>query len=149
MARSMAGTVEQYLAELPEDRRRVVAAALAVLRENMPYGYREGVSLGMIAFEVPLDRYPDTYNKQPLLYAALAAQKGHYALYLNCVEAGSEREGRLRAAFAAAGKRLDMGKSCVRFKRLGDLDLKAVGEVIAGTGVDEFIARYEASRKRA
>jgi len=88
MAQSKATTVEEYLAELPEDRRAVIAAVRAVVQRNLPEGYREGINWGMIAYEVPLERYPNTYNKEPLGYACLAAQKNHCALYLNCVDAG-------------------------------------------------------------
>lgn len=148
MAKSSATTVDEYLAELPADRRAVVAAVLAVVRDYLPPGYREGMNWGMIAFEVPLERFADSYNGQPLSYVAIAAQKNHFALYLNCVDAGSDRETALREAFAAVGKKLDMGKSCVRFKALADLELAAIGKIIAGTSVDEFVARYEASRKK-
>jgi Domain of unknown function (DU1801) len=148
MAKSQATTVEEYLAELPEDRRDVVAAVRALVLENLPPGYREGMNWGMIAYEVPLERYPNTYNKQPLSYATLAAQKNHFALYLNCCEGGSSREATLRAEFQKVGKELDMGKSCLRFKKVDDLALDAIGRVIAETPVDEYIARYEASRKK-
>ena len=146
MARSGAATVDDYLAELPEDRRAVVSAVRDLVRANLPDGYREAMNWGMIAYEVPPERYPKTYNRQPLSYAALSAQKGHYALYLNCITAGSAREDRIRSEFAEAGKRLDMGKSCVRFKAIDDLALDAIGRVIAGTTVDQFIAQYEESR---
>lgn len=92
MARSEAATVEDYLAELPEERRAVVRAIREVIRANLPPGYAETMNWGMIAYEVPLARYPDTYNKKPLAYAALAAQKNYYALYLNCVYGCPERE---------------------------------------------------------
>src|SRR5262249_38572236 len=82
MARSEAATVEESLAELPEARRAVVSAVREVLRRNLPEGYVESMSWGMISYEVPLSRYPDTYNKRPLSYVALAAQKSHLALYL-------------------------------------------------------------------
>ena len=108
-----------------------------------------GMNWGMIAYVVPLERYPNTYNKQPLNCAALAAQKNHFALYLNWIDAGSDRGEKLRAEFARAGKTLDMGKSCIRFKTLDDLALDAIGRVIAETPVDALIARYEASRKKS
>jgi hypothetical protein len=148
MARSQATSIDEYLAELPEERRAVIAAVRGAILKNLPQGYREGINWGMIAYEVPLERYPDTYNKQPLGYVCLAAQKNYYALYLNAIDAGSEREGSLRAEFAKAGKKLDMGKSCIRFKALDDLNLDAIGRVIAETPVETLIARYEASRKK-
>ena len=79
MAKSEITTVAEYLAGLPDERRATLSAVLAVVRENLPGGYAEGINWGMIAFEVPLDRYPSTYNKRPLAYAALAAQKNHFA----------------------------------------------------------------------
>src|SRR5207249_1410652 len=145
--KSKVTTVDQYLAELPEDRRAVVKAVVAVVRKNLPRGYREGIHWGMIAYEVPLERYPTTYNKQPLIYAAVAAQKNHFAVYVPCGHDGSARKEKLRAEFEKAGKELYMGKSCIRFKKLVDIDLAAVGRLIAETPVDAFIARYEARRK--
>jgi hypothetical protein len=106
------------------------------------------MSWGMIGWEVPLEVYPDTYNKQPLAFAGLAAQKNHYALYLNCIQASEERTQRLSAAFAAAGKKLDMGKSCIRFKRAEDLAEDALAEAIASVPLQSFIAEYEASRQK-
>jgi hypothetical protein len=148
MARSGAATAEEYLLELPEDRRAVVAVVRDVVLRNLPEGYVEAVRWGMLSYEVPLERYPSTYNGQPLGYAALAAQKSHYALYLTCVYADPERGAQLEEEFRKAGKRLDMGKSCLRFRRLDDLPLDGVGRVIAGTPPAEFIELYEASRRR-
>ena len=148
MARSAATTVEEYLAELAPERRAVVEAVRDVVRRSLPAGYVEAVRWGMLSYELPLAAYPDTYNGQPLTYAALAAQKGHYALYLTCVSQDPALAARLEAAFAAAGLRLDVGKSCVRFKRLDDLPLPAIGEIVASTPPAAFVARYEASRAR-
>jgi len=144
--KSSAMTVEDYLAELPEDRRAVVAAVREVIVENLPKGYRESMNWGMISYEVPLERYPTTYNGQPLAYAALAAQKNFFALYLMCVYGDAAREKWLADEFKKAGKKLGMGKSCLRFKKLEDLPLAAIGRLIAGVPVDEFIKRYEAAR---
>jgi hypothetical protein len=101
---------------------------------------------GMICWEVPLARYPNTYNKQPLAYAALAAQKNYAALYLNCVYASAERAERLKAAWAATGRTFDMGKSCLRFKRWDDVAGEALAQALAAIPVETFIAEYEASR---
>jgi hypothetical protein len=102
---------------------------------------------GMIAYEVPLARYPRTYNKQPLLYAALASQKNHLALYTMNVYADKATEKAFREGFKKAGKKLDMGKCCIRFKRTEDLHLPAIGRLVAKTPVAEFIRLYERSRK--
>ncbi len=148
MASSSAATVEEYLGELPSERREVVSAVRDVVLRNLPEGYRESMGFGMIGWGIPLERYPDTYNKQPLGYAALAAQKNHYALYLSCVYQDPQAEAAFRQAFAEAGKKLDMGKSCVRFRRLEDLPLDVIGRTIAATPPEELIRQYEASRRK-
>ena len=147
MASSKAATVEEYLTELPPERREVVSAVRKMVRKHLPKGYAETMAFGMIGYGIPLSRYPDTYNKQPLAYAAIAAQKNYYSLYLMCAYTDSEDERDLKSAFAKAGKKLDMGKSCIRFKRLEDLPpLDEIGKIIARTPPDEFIRRYEATR---
>lgn len=145
MATSKAATVQEYLQELPEDRRAVVSAVREMVVRNLPAGYTETMLWGMITYSIPLERYPDTYNKQPLSYAALAAQKNYYALYLMSAY-GGEQEQDVRDAFAAAGKKLDMGKSCIRFRKLDDLPLEALGRIIAATPPEAYIARYESVR---
>lgn len=146
MATSRATTVDAYLAELPPERRTVVERVLEVVRANLPRGYDESMAWGMISWSIPLARYPDTYNKQPLSYLCLAAQKNHYALYLNCLYADADANAWFAEAFAASGKKLDMGKSCLRFRKLEDLPLDVVGQAIARTTPDEYIAMYERSR---
>jgi uncharacterized protein YdhG (YjbR/CyaY superfamily) len=148
MASSKAATPEAYLAELPPERAAVVARVRDLVNASLPDGYAERMSWGMIGWEVPLEVYPETYNKQPLSYAGLAAQKSHYALYLNCIHASEERTQRLADAFAAAGKKLDMGKSCIRFKRVEDLAEDALAEAIASVPLESFITEYEASRRK-
>lgn len=148
MASSKAKTVDDYLAELSEDRRAVVSAVRDLVNRHLPPGYVEAMSWGMISWEIPLSRYPATYNKQPLAYVALAAQKQYYALYLMACYANSSQDVALRNAYADAGKALDMGKSCLRFKTLDDLLPEAIGGVVASTPVDAHIAQYQASRAR-
>ena len=146
MARSAAATVEEYLGELSAERREAVEAVRAVALANLPEGYAEAMNWGMISWEVPLERYQDTYNKRPLMYAALASQKNYMSLYLMCVYADDDDRARFEERFRASGKRLDMGKSCVRFRRVEDLPLDLIAETIASTSVDEYIRRYEAAR---
>lgn len=148
MVSSKAATPDAYIAELPDERAELVSRVRDLVNANLPDGFVEGMSWGMIGWELPLERYPDTYNKQPLVYAGLAAQKNHTALYLNCIYASQERTRRLKDAYAAAGKRLDMGKSCIRFKRADELAEEVLGEAIASVSADEFIAEYKASRHR-
>jgi hypothetical protein len=102
---------------------------------------------GMISYVVPLERYPDTYNGQALAVASLANQKRHLSLYLMGAYGDEGTEAWLRERWPA-DKKLDMGKSCLRFNRLEDLPLDLIGEVIQRTSVDDFIAIYERSRER-
>jgi len=146
MVMSAARTAEAYLAELPPERRAVVSAVRDVVRAHLPAGYAEEMGFGMISYVVPLSRQPDTYNGKPLCYAALAAQKNHFALYLMCAYADPERKAWLEGAFRQAGKRFEAGKSCVRFQRLEDLPLDVIGEFIASCSVDTFVARHESVR---
>lgn len=148
MVSSRATSVEEYLDELPPDRRAVVAAVRDVILKNLPAGFVEAMNWGMISYQVPLERYPDTYNGQPLMLAALAAQKNHYAVYLTSPYTRPGGEEELRRAWEKAGYGLDMGKSCVRFKRLDDLPLEVVAEAIRRTPVDELIEQYESSRRK-
>ena len=143
MVSSKAATVSDYLAELPDDRRAEISQVRDIINQALPEGYREGMAWGMIGWAIPLERYPNTYNGQPLTYAGLAAQKNANSLYLNCVYASEERTERLKRAWAAAGKKLDMGKSCIRFKRADDLALDVLREEIASTSPEQFIAIYE------
>jgi uncharacterized protein YdhG (YjbR/CyaY superfamily) len=148
MATRKAATVEEYLQDLPEDRRAAVAAVRDAVRAHLPEGYEESLNWGMISYEVPLARYPTTYNGQPLAYAALAAQKNHYALYLNGLYLDAEATARFQEEYRATGKKLDMGKSCVRFRKLEDLPLELIGRTVAAMPPSDLIARYEASRAR-
>ncbi|MET1110745.1 MAG: DUF1801 domain-containing protein [Allosphingosinicella sp.] len=148
MVSSKAPTPEAYLAELPKERAGFVAGLRDLVNANLPDGYVERMSWGMISWEVPLELYPDTYNGKPLVYAALAAQKNHTALYLNGVYASGERTERLRSAWAATGRKLDMGKSCLRFKRPEEVAEAVLAETIRSIPVERFIAEHEAGRAR-
>ncbi len=144
--RSEATTVDQYLDELPADRRKAIEAVRAVILENLPSGYAEVMNWGMITYEVPLEIYPDTYNKEPLMFAALASQKNHMGVYLTGIYISDEARDEFEKAYRATGKRFDVGKSCVRFRKLDDLPLELIGETIASVPVDGLIARYGESR---
>ena len=146
--KSKATTVAEYLASLPEDRRKVVSKVRSVIRKHLPKGYKENIGWGAITYEIPLTRLPDTYNGQPLCYAALAAQKNYYALYLMGPYGDPKQRATLEDAFQKAGKKLDMGKSCVRFKDVDDIPLPAIGKLIASVPAEKWIAMYEASRKK-
>ena len=147
MAERVPTSVAEYLGSLPEERRSAIEAVRKVIRRNLPSGYRETLSWGAIAYEIPLKRYPKTYNGKPLAYVCLASQKNYCALYLMGVYQAPALAAKLKAAFAGAGKKLDMGKSCIRFRTADDLPLDAIGKLVAGTSVEAFIQQYEASRK--
>ena len=114
--RSEAGTVEEYLESLPEGRRHALKKVREVIQQNIPDGYEEAMNWGMITYQVPLEVYPDTYNGQPLMYAALASQKNHMAVYLTGIYMNEANRKSFEEAYRATGKRFDVGKSCVRFK---------------------------------
>jgi hypothetical protein len=150
--RSDARTVDQYLAELPEDRREAISALRKVILKNLPRGYEEGMAYGMIGYHVPHSIYPAGYHcdpAQPLPFAALASQKNHMALYLMCIYSESEYERWFREAWARAGKKLDMGKSCIRFKKLADVPLDVVGAAIKKVPVKKYVETYEAARGKS
>lgn len=146
--RSEAATVEEYLASLPEERRQATEAVRKVVLANLPDGYAETMNWGMIAYEVPLATYPDTYNKRPLMYAGLASHKSYMVLYLTSVYVLPGAAEEFERAYRATGRRYDMGKSCVRFRRLDDLPLDLVGRTIAAVDVPTFIQHFEEGLRR-
>ena len=144
--RSDAATVEEYLAELPDSRREAISTVRTIILENLPDGVEEAMNWGMIAYEIPLARYPDTYNGQPLLYAALASQKNHMAVYLHSIYADPDTRAQFEEAYRESGKKLDAGASCVRFRTLENLPLDVVAKAVAAVDADTYIARYEKAR---
>jgi hypothetical protein len=140
-----ASTPAAYLASFSPEQRKIISAVRGVIKKHLPKGYVETVNWGMLAYEVPLTRYPDTYNKRPLMYLALAARKGTYTLYMTGVSDSKTLTARLAAAYKAQGKKLDMGKSCVHFKSLDELPLDIIADVVASTSVDQ---RIEIEEKR-
>ena len=142
MVSSNAATVKEYLDELPDDRRKAIAKVRAIIRKNLPKGFVEEMNFGMISYVVPLTTFPDTYNGKPLMYAALASQKNYMAVYLSAVYSDPDHSDWFVANYKATGKRLDMGKSCVRFRTIDDLPLDVIGEAIERTSLDEFVENY-------
>ena len=147
MVRSTAGTIDEYLAQLTPDRQEIIETVRDVILDHLPEGYQETMQFGMIAYVIPLDTYPVTYNGQPLQYAALASQKNYVSLYLMNIYSDKEAERWFTEQYRASGKKLDMGKSCVRFRKLEDLPLGLIGEAIGRTTVAGFIERYQESRR--
>jgi len=156
MVSSKASTVQDYLAGLPADRRAVLEAVRAVILKNKDEEIEEGMQYGMIGYYVPHRIYPPGYHvnpAQPLGYAGLAAQKNYYSLYLGGLYCGCGLDGKgktpdtqwFQKEWAKTGKKLDMGKSCVRFKKLDDLPLDVIGKAIARISVKKYITQYEAA----
>lgn len=148
MVTSRASTPEEYLAELPDDRRSLVQAVRSTIVEHLPDGFEETMTFGMLGYVVPLDRYPDTYNGQPLSVITLANQKNHVAVYLTGIYARDDRRQWFIDAWKSTGARLDMGKSCVRFKRLDDVEFGVLGRAVARVTPDELIRAHGEVHRR-
>jgi hypothetical protein len=142
-------TVDDYLAQLEPDRREVLAPVVALVRGALQPGFEEAVSHGMATWSVPLSRLAKTYNGEPLMYTAVAAQKRHSSLYLMGLYAGADadREQEFRRRWTESGRRLDLGKSCLRFRTLADLDVDLLRETLGALSVDDYVALYERSRR--
>lgn len=143
-----AASVKEYLANLPQDRRDALEAVRKVILANLDKDYEEGIQYGMIGYYVPHRVFPPGYHcdpKQPLPFASIASQKNHMAVYLMCVYGSQELEQWFRDAWAKTGKKLDMGKSCVRFKKLDDLALNVIGDAIKRVPAKKYIETYQAS----
>jgi uncharacterized protein YdhG (YjbR/CyaY superfamily) len=147
MQNKVASTPEEYIAALPADRRAPITAVRSMVKKHLPNGYAEFVNYGMLNYGIPLTKLPKP-DGQPLCYVALAAQKNYCSLYLMSVYGDKRHEKKLRDAFDAAGKKLDMGKSCIRFQTADDLPLEAVGEIIGSVSSEKWIEIFEASRKK-
>ncbi len=147
MARSAAKTQAEYLKSLPADRRAAIATVRDVVNRHIPGGYQEAMNWGAITWEVPLSRHPKTPNGQPLCYVSLAAHKSFCTLYLMGAYSNSAQYVALKEAFVQAGKKFDMGKSCLHFNRPEDLELEAIGKVVASYTPDQWIAVMERTRR--
>ena len=144
---SKANSVEQYLNELPEDRKESLSIVREAIVKNLPTGYVEVMNWGMITYEVPLETFPDTYNGKPLMYVALASQKNHMSVYLMGCYMSPEIRNKFENAYKQSGKKFDAGKSCIRFKKVEDLSLELIGKTIGSMNVEQFIQNYKLSRK--
>ena len=144
-----ASTVAQYLAALPADRRAALSAVRKAINENLPDGYEEGMQFGMIGWYVPLSMYPAGYGenpKVPLPLVALASQKSGMVLHFLCFYGHPTLSTWFVSEYQKSGKKLDMGKGCVRFKKLEDLALDVVARTVARVSVEEHMANYRAAR---
>jgi len=139
-------TVAAYLASLDPEKRAVIKKVRAFVREHIDEGYSEYMNWGVINWGIPLKQFPETYNGQPLCYVALGAKKNYNSLYLMTAYDGSNGTEMLAKAFEKAGKRFDMGKCCLRFKKLDDLELTSVARLIATSTPEDYIAYYLRTR---
>ncbi len=145
MVRSAATTVQAYLNELPADRKKAIVEVRKAILKHLPKGYEEVMQWGMISYVVPLKTFPDTHNKQPLTYAALASQKNYMAVYIMTIY--GKRETAFRDAYKKAGKKLNMGKCCIRFEKLEDLPLPIIGKEIASMSPRQYVTTFYKDRK--
>ena len=148
MFANKAKTVKEYIDALPGDQQPTVRKLRSLVKKHLPDGYTEGMNFGAITYAVPLKVLSDTYNGQPLCYAAIAAQKNYYSLYLMNVYGDPAQAKWMAGEFKKRGKKLDMGKSCLRFTSLDDLPLDVVSQVIASTPMDVYIERYRIARTK-
>ena len=141
--KSEARTIQEYINSLPDDRGAQTAQVRKTILANLPPGYEETMNWGMITYQVPLNIYPDTYNKQPLMYAALASQKNHMAVYLSGIYMFEDRYAAFETAYRETGKHFDVGKSCVRFRKLENLPLDLIGKTIAAIPMEVFVKQVK------
>ena len=146
MKQPTAKTAREYLQQLPPDRRATLERVRKVILANLPAGYEEMMGWGALTYAIPLSRYPGTYNGEPLCYLAMANQKHYVALYMMSAYGHGPILERVQAAFKTRGLKLDMGKSCIRFKTPEDLPLEELGEIIGLIPAEQWIAIYESSR---
>ena len=139
-------TPAQYIASLPADRAKTIATVRAFVNQHIPRGYEECLAWGTIAWTIPLSRYPETHNKQPIYYVGVSSQKNYCSLYLMGAYGCASQLEQLKAAFKAAEKKLDMGGCCVHFKSPDDFPLAAIGKLIAAISSEKWIEMYEQTR---
>ena len=142
--RSDASTPDEYVRQLPDGRRELVETVRRTILDHLPAGYEEVMSFGMLSYVVPLDVFPNSYNGEPIGAVALANQKRHVSVYLMGIYGDDAERDWFVDAWKATGKKLDMGKSCVRFTKLDDVPLDVLGEAVARVSPDQLIAMHEA-----
>jgi len=146
MVSSLAKTVTKYIDELPVERKLIVKKLRSAIRKNLSSGYKEVMEFGMICYVIPLTKYPNTYNKKPLVYCALASQKQYVSLYLSCVYVDKKTRIEFEDSYRKSGKKLNAGASCIRFKNMQEIPFDVVNKAIKKFSVKQFIDIYEKSR---
>jgi hypothetical protein len=149
--RSEAATPEAFIASLPEDRKAVMIKLREAIRHNLPEGFQEGMAYGMLGYCVPHALYPPGYHAnpaQPLPFISVASQKSGITFYHMGLYAGALLDWFVAEWPKHSTRKLDMGKSCVRFKRPEDMPLDLIGELCTKMTPAEWIERYESVLKR-
>jgi hypothetical protein len=141
-------SVSSFLSTLPAEKRKVLSAVRATIRKNLPKGYEEVLQGKLISYVVPLSLSGKTYNGHPLWYAALASQKNYFTLHLMTVYGDKRSLAHIQDGFKRAGKRLDMGKACIRFKKIEDLPLDVIGENIGRMPMNDWIKLCQSVNRR-
>ena len=144
--RSEAKTVTDYIDNLPIARKLAISKVRNIILSNLPKGIEEVMNWGMISYQVPIKTYPNTYNGQPLMYAALASQKNHMAVYLSGIYSDEKLRIKFIEDYQLTGKKSDLGKSCVRFRKIEDIPLELIGSAISALDVNSFIELYNDAR---
>lgn len=145
---SSATTPKDYIDSLPEDRRDTVKKLRSLVRKHLPKGYKEAIRWGMITYEVPLKVCPETYNGEPLMYAAIASQKRHYGVYLSGMYSIPAVEKKLVSQWKKRGTRLDMGKSCIRLASWEACEPDLIAEAIAAVPMEKFVKVSQAASSK-
>ena len=148
MNSSTPASIKEYLNCLPEDRQKALTVVRNLIIKNLPAGYKEVIKQGMISYVIPLERYPDTYNGQPLAIVSLTSQKNYMSVYMMCVYGSKEMKDWFIKEYQKTGKKLDIGKSCIRFKKAEDLALELIGEAIQKVPVKKYLEIYEQARSK-
>jgi len=150
---SKATSVDQYIQELPDDRREAMQKLREAILKNLPEGFSEEMGYGMMGYGVPHSIYPDGYHcdpKQALPFVALASQKNFIALYHMGIYANPQIYEWFVEEYPKHSKaKLDMGKSCVRFKKMDQIPFKLLGELMTKVSVKEWIETYEKNYKKS
>lgn len=141
-------TIKEYIDLLPDDRKKMIKKVRTIIKKNLPTGYKEVMNWGMITYEIPLKIYPDTYNKKPLMYAALANNKNNISVHLCGLYCVPSLKKKFDTEMKKQEKKIDMGKSCLRFKKMEDIPLGVIGEIVSSLSVDDYISVFQKKYKK-
>lgn len=145
MVQIQASSPSDYVKQLPADIRKQIDGLRKLIKSNLQPGFEESVNWGMLVYQVPIKRCPETYNGQPLAYVGLAAQKNYLALYLLGIYSDEKLRKKFETHYKKSGKKLNMGKSCLRFKSIDEIPVDVIAESISEFSVEDFIEMHKKS----